>query len=66
MKLTEAEINSPLWAKLDKHWEERLQSLRAENDKGLSEIETTMLLGRIAEVKMNRALGNQRPEPEID
>lgn len=66
MKLTESELNSPLWLKLKEHWEKRLQTLRAENDKSLNESDTTKLRGRIAEIKANIEIGNPKPIIEME
>ncbi len=66
MKLTEAELSSPLWEKLEKHFKERLQILRAENDKSLNDTDTAKLRGRIEEVKKTIALGTPQEEIEIE
>lgn len=66
MKLTEEELNSPLWAKLKDHWSKRLLSLRAENDKNLNDIDTARLRGRIAEVRANLDLGNPKQVIEVE
>jgi hypothetical protein len=59
MILTEAELSSPVWDKIKKHYEARIQTLRAE-------IETATQRGRIREAKMVLELGNPKPEIEYD
>lgn len=51
LKLEEHEINSPLWQKLKKHYETKLDSLRAANDGDSTEIQTARRRGRIQEIK---------------
>lgn len=50
-KLEEHEINSPLWQKLKKHYEAKLDSLRAANDSDSTELQTVRRRGRIQEIK---------------
>jgi hypothetical protein len=64
MILTESELSSPVWDKIKKHYEARIQTLRAENDKNMNDIETATLRGRIREAKLVLDLGN--PKPKID
>lgn len=46
------DFNSPTWAFLKQHYEARLKKLREENDAlKLSEVDTAILRGRIAELK---------------
>lgn len=66
MKLTEHDLASPLWEKLNKHWVDRLTQLRLENEKNLSEIDTARLRGKIAEVKLAQSLGSLKPETDIE
>jgi hypothetical protein len=66
MIFTEAELSSPVWDKIRKHYEARIQTLRAENDKNMNEIETATQRGRIREAKMVLELGNPKPEIEYD
>ena len=66
MRLTEHELASPLWEKLNKHWEDRLAQLRLENEKNLSEIDTARLRGKIAEVKLAQSLGSLKPETDVE
>jgi hypothetical protein len=63
--LTKDERDSKLWRKLMKHWEERLTSLRIQNDSDRSETDTALLRGRIAEVKANMALDKDSPAVDI-
>lgn len=51
MLLNQADLLSPTWIKLRKHFEERLTEYRAKNDGRLTEIETAHLRGRIAEAR---------------
>ncbi len=50
-ELTQEEINSELWRKLEKHINARITELRIENDYGVSEITTTHLRGEISAYK---------------
>jgi hypothetical protein len=50
-KLEEHEINSPLWHKLKKHYETKLDSLRISNDSDSTELQTARRRGRIQEIK---------------
>ena len=51
--------HSPLWLKLKRELEARLATLRAQNDGDKDERSTAMLRGRIAELKILLALGNE-------
>lgn len=62
MVLTRDERMSPLWRKLIEHWEENLDMYRCQNDGAKTEADTAHLRGRIAEVKANLALNNERPD----
>jgi len=62
--LTQDEKESRLWQKLIKHLEDRLQTLRLQNDGDRSETETARLRGRIAELKA--IIGLDKDLPEID
>ena len=57
--LTEHERNSALWLKLMSHWEERIATLRRQNDGEIPENTTNSLRGRIAEVKANLSLNKE-------
>lgn len=59
-KLEDHEISSATWMKLAKHFEDRLEVLRAKNDSSMSPEKTERLRGRIAEVKA--ALALSKPE----
>lgn len=61
MTLTDREKLTPLWAALEGHLKARLATLRAKNDAPMSEAETAVLRGRIAEVKAFLSLGDERP-----
>lgn len=56
MKLEETEIHSELWMKLKEHMEQRLASLRLQNDVSKPSDQTEKLRGRIAELKILLAL----------
>lgn len=60
--LTEHEKKNPVWIKLVEHWNERLLSLRKQNDSEKPEASTAKLRGQIAEVKAMLELNN---EPKI-
>ena len=49
--LTPGDLISPTWARLRKHMEARLQSLRAKNDNDLDPIATAKLRGEIKVLK---------------
>ena len=57
---------SPTWRKLRKHFESRLDELRAKNDNDLSELATAKLRGQIRMVGELLALGDQDPTMEAD
>ena len=62
LSLSKEEKRSTLWAKLSEHLNERLDSLRVQNDADKSDIETARLRGRIAEVKMFLSLEKDLPD----
>lgn len=63
MRLTDAQQTNPLWHVLRAHYAERLAQLRMDNDNtALTEKESAVLRGRIAEVKA--FLDMDSPEPE--
>jgi|688.fasta_scaffold00571_18 hypothetical protein len=63
MKITEAQSTNPLWQALRAHYTTRLAQLRMDNDNtALSEKETAVLRGRIAECRA--ILDMDSPEPE--
>lgn len=61
MKLTEGERMHPLWRKIEAHLNERLTTLRAQNDKVVSEQITADTRGRIAAVKDLLMIGIEPP-----
>lgn len=64
MKLTPAQTLNPLWQTLRSHYVMRLAQLRSENDSTtLSEKDTAVLRGRIAECKA--FLDMDSPDPEV-
>jgi hypothetical protein len=62
--LTQDEKDSKLWRKLMKHWEDRLQILRTQNDGDKDEKATSRLRGQIAELKA--MLGMDKDLPEVN
>ena len=63
--LTIEERRSPLWRKLAEHYESRLESLRNQNDGDRTDVDTAKLRGRIAEVKLVLALGNDPVQEQL-
>lgn len=49
--LTNADVHTAIWKRLEAHLTERLASLRTRNDGNLTQEETAKLRGRIAEIK---------------
>lgn len=63
--LNAQERDNPLWRKMQKRFEERLEKLRKQNDdSNLDPMKTARLRGQIAEVKL--MLGLDKPPPESD
>lgn len=60
-ELKPEDIYSELWLRLSKHLEQRIASLRAQNDGDLDERKTAELRGRIAEAKALQSLGREIP-----
>jgi hypothetical protein len=61
--LTPGEQQTPLYIKLRKHWEARLQELREKNDSAaLTPEETARLRGRIDEIKLLLKAGVETAE----
>ena len=54
--------HSPLWLRLQEHFESRLQQLRCKNDLVMFEAERNKLLGQITEIKAFLRLGDEPPE----
>lgn len=61
-RLSESDTRSEVWLRLKSHMEDRLQTLRAQNDGDLDEVKTAKLRGRINELKYLLAL-DQPLEP---
>lgn len=59
--LTNEDKATAAWAKLVRHWEDRLASLRAQNDGDRTAEETAHLRGKIAEVKRNLTFDQNAP-----
>ena len=60
--LTTAEKMNPLWLKLDAYLNDRLDSLRKQNDGDLDDGKTANLRGRIAEIKSFLDIATDRPK----
>ena len=56
LELLNSDQISPTWMKLKLHIEKRIEQLRKENDGDRTELETSKLRGRIAELKALLAL----------
>lgn len=59
--LTEGEKLNPVWLKLMAYWENRLLTLRIQNDGVKSDTDTALLRGRISELKTFMSLNNVQP-----
>ena len=66
IELTDAELNSPLWLKLTKHWGEELAALRMKNDSDMDELKTAFVRGRIQQIKRDLDIGADKTELEVD
>lgn len=67
MKLTEQELQSAVWKKLEAHITSRIESARCQNDGELDAIATARLRGRIGAWKELLALGQPGPaQAEVD
>ena len=66
MNLTRLEQSSSVWLKLQAHVNERIDTLRSQNDGELSEVVTAKLRGRIAELKQILALASQQEPVQAD
>lgn len=63
MILDPFERDSALWKRLEKHMNERLNTLRSKNDsKNLTDLETAYLRGEINQIKAFLALANPGPD----
>ncbi len=58
MILVDHEKDSPVWIKIKAHLEERLMTLRAQNDTNMDETTTALLRGKIAECKALLSIGD--------
>jgi len=63
-KLTPSQRLEPLWRLLVERLQDRLMELRAKNDTNLTESETAMLRGRIAELKAVLDMGTDDPQSQ--
>lgn len=62
LSITESDKLNPLWSKLQTMWGERLEVLRKQNDSiGRDELDTAILRGRIAELKVMMFLDKDIP-----
>lgn len=61
--LTPAEVNTPVWNKLERHLRRRLEAARERNDGELTPEQTALVRGEIKALKGLLALG--RPLPPI-
>lgn len=66
MLLTESDIQTLVWKKLEQYLNARLETLRARNDGNLTSDETAKLRGRIAEVKATLDLAKPSPVQQVD
>jgi hypothetical protein len=62
--LTPEERRSALWLKLSAYFDERIQSLRAQNDAPQPEMQTAQTRGQIAAYQSLKALNVDRPKQE--
>ena len=66
MILDDYERLSPLWGKLQRYLEERIEVCRKKNDSDLDHFETVRLRGEIQAYKRLLAIGEHRPPIETD
>ncbi len=59
--LSEGEKITPLWVRIERQLNERLNQLRVLNDREQTEAQTAKTRGQIAEVKAMLAWANERP-----
>ena len=62
IEFTSADRNSAFGQKLAVYCEQRLFTLRSQNDNDLSEVETSKIRGRIHEIKIFMSLGKEVPK----
>jgi hypothetical protein len=60
-RLSPSDKLSSLWTRLEKHLQERLALLRAQNDGDLGDVMTAKQRGRIMEIKALLELGEDDP-----
>lgn len=65
-RLTDADMNTPLWHAMRAHLERRLAAHRGKNDTDLTTEQTAKLRGQIHELKALLALEAPRPEVPAD
>lgn len=63
--LTDGDRQGPTWMRLKKHYEERLATLRTQNDAALAAEKTAELRGQIKEVKRLLKLDSDTPDFEV-
>lgn len=61
MELTAVEKASPVWRKIEEHFEERLAILYSQLCKSLPSDPTNVIRGQILEIKVLRSLGEEKP-----
>lgn len=61
VNFTKEDFESQLWKKISTHLDQRLNSLRVQNDAETSQTETSHLRGRIAEIKLIQGLSKPKP-----
>lgn len=61
-QLTHIERESPLWKKIERFLNDRIDTHRSANDNDLDPAKTAELRGRIRECKALRSIGMERPE----
>lgn len=65
--LSAEDMRSSAWHKIKKYYEERLQSLRMQNDSNqLTQEKTAQIRGQISEIKILLALGIPAPTHEAE
>jgi len=64
--LSNLDLQSATWKKLEQHYTERLAMLRAKNDSDSDPQRTSKLRGAIAEAKHFLALGEAPPVPATE
>ena len=62
IEFTQSDRNSAFGQKLAVYCEQRLFTLRSQNDNDLSEVETSKIRGRVHEIKIFMSLGKEVPK----